>query len=662
MPAAASIQQFVDDELRRCPELAERVHAGTLHALKDPERAALYPSERAHHFALLEALTGRAAAFREAFCDALRRRVAAEMRSAREAAAPARGGALELELVDESRVEVDIEISRAAQVIDSTAEWELRELQTFTSALAGLRHVSAHSLPLRPHTYAGALWDATGAVLANQAQRIVLLRAASAVLADELKRGFAQATARLEAQGVMPSAYRSVKLPPGSVPGRGARAGASALQSLLGEISPSRAAAGAPGGTVAGHTIAGGTAAAPVQAAQIAALVSRLFRAFAADDRVGADARDVIAALQDPVLRLVLADGSALHDLDHPVWQLLDRIARIGEDYAPGDARQRRLLAACTPLAAQLAAADVPTAAMVRRALAAIDAEADALWQERLAAAQPAIAQLARVEQREVLQHRLAERLAEQTASRSVPPAVRRFLAGPWARVIAQAMVEHGEAHARTQAFVRAVDDLLWSLDVPPEPASRQKLLALLPSLLGTLRSGMASIALPDAERDAVLDELLAVHTEALRGRAAGDTRAPGAADVVQRLRDELRADEPPPRPFGDSVIDVASMETVPAEFLPTGIDDGHVPADTFAVGQMRRMFVGGRWTRVQLLWRSERGQYLLLADDTDARTTHSMTRRALERLQAARLVQPLPPSSLVQRTIEKLTTQVSLQ
>jgi hypothetical protein len=38
------------------------------------------------------------------------------------------------------------------------------------------------------------------------------------------------------------------------------------------------------------------------------------------------------------------------------------------------------------------------------------------------------------------------------------------------------------------------------------------------------------------------------------------------------------------------------------------------------------------------------------------------MTRRALERLQAARLVQPLPPSSLVQRTLEKLTTQVSLQ
>jgi hypothetical protein len=299
---------------------------------------------------------------------------------------------------------------------------------------------------------------------------------------------------------------------------------------------------------------------------------------------------------------------------------------------------------------------------MVRRALAAIGAEADALWQERLAAAQPAIAQLARVEQREVLQHRLAERLTEQMATRSVPPAVRRFLAGPWARVIAQAMVEHGEAHARTQAFVRAVDDLLWSLDVPPEPASRQKLLALLPPLLGTLRSGMASIALPDAERDAVLDQLMAAHTEALRGRTAGDARAPGAADVVQRLRDQIRADEPPPRPFGDSVIDVASMETVPAEFLPTGVDDGGMPADTFAVGQMRRMFVGGRWTRVQLLWRSERGQYLLLADDADARTTHSMTRRALERLQAARLVQPLPPSSLVRRTIEKLTTQVSLQ
>ena len=70
--------------------------------------------------------------------------------------------------MDESRVEVDIEISRAMQLIDSTAEWELRELQTFTSTLVGQNHVSAESNPFRPLVYATALWDAACAVVASQ--------------------------------------------------------------------------------------------------------------------------------------------------------------------------------------------------------------------------------------------------------------------------------------------------------------------------------------------------------------------------------------------------------------------------------------------------------------------------------------------------------------
>ena len=52
--------------------------------------------------------------------------------------------------MDESRVEVDIEISRAMQLIDSTAEWELRELQTFTSTLVGQQPRHRRIEPVSP--------------------------------------------------------------------------------------------------------------------------------------------------------------------------------------------------------------------------------------------------------------------------------------------------------------------------------------------------------------------------------------------------------------------------------------------------------------------------------------------------------------------------------
>ena len=128
----------------------------------------------------------------------------------------ARGARPGLELMDESLVEVDIEISRAMQLIDSTAEWELRELQTFTSTLIGQSHVSAESNPFRPLVYATALWDAgvRGRRLADPARDRPAHLGRSRCRAAEERR--AAASTRLESQGIEPGIYRTVVLPSGA--------------------------------------------------------------------------------------------------------------------------------------------------------------------------------------------------------------------------------------------------------------------------------------------------------------------------------------------------------------------------------------------------------------------------------------------------------------
>lgn len=662
MPVTALMQQFVEDELDRAPELIDRTLAGTLQLLRDPKNNALYASERAQHFALVEALSTRGAAFRRSFADSLRRRAGEELQAARELSGQAPSMAGSLQLMDETQVEIDIEISRAIQLIDSTAEWELRELQTFTSTLVGLSHVSAESNPLRPHVYVSALWDAAGAIVTLQAQRMVVLRVASGVLAGLLKSAWAAASSRLEALGVEPSAYRTVLLAPGSVPEvpRLRRGPSSAFQVLLADPPGMR-----PLNLSVTASRTGGIGAVEPsvrpenQATRLVELVSRIFRAIAADERVATEARETLMRFQDPVLRLVLADADALQGFEHPAWALLDRVGRVGQDFAGGDARQRRMLAFAGRLAGELGASEAIDAAQFRSALARLDEFAAEQWQEQLHGAEPAIEQLQRLELRDLLEHRLAERLVEQMAPMKVPPLVRRFVSAQWSRVVARAMVEQGEHHPTTTRYVQAVDDLLWSLAPPPHPKSRQRLATMLPGLLETLRSGMASIAMAESERQAVLDELLPIHAEGLRPRSAAESEMLSAQEIVQRMRDEVIPLEPP-RSFGDSVIDVASMDTVPAEFLPSTVDGQAETAEAIAVGHVRRMFVGGRWAHVQLLWRSSQGQYLLFAGEGPGRT-HSMTRRALERLQAARLVQPVEVQPLVQRTIDTLMHQLAL-
>lgn len=652
MPIAPPLQRFIADELNRSAGLIERALAGTLQLLRD--QGGLSSSEREHHFELVEALQRHGDRFRARFLEALRE---GAMRALQEqhdhAGAAAAAGANTLELMDESRVEVDIEISRAMQIIDTTAEWELRELQTFTSTLGGQQHVSAESNPLRPLVYASALWEAACVAVPAQALRTTLLRISAGVMAGLLKTAWAAASSRLEAQGVEPGIYRTVILAPGSALARppGAEGlSPTGLRALLG---------GPPGAAPAASTH---TPAEP----QVVDLLSRLFAVMQADTELPSAFRALIARLQVAALRVALHEPAMLDSTEHAVWQLMNRVASAAAAYPlPGDRRQATLLAFCDAIAEEISRTPGADTLPFRRGTARLDAFLAEQLQWQLREAEATIASLQRTERRELLEQVLSQRLSEQMVAVRCSAPIRRFVTGTWAKVLAEAMSRFGEQVEPTPTYLKSVDDLLWSLQTPDHPQSRQRLLGLLPGLLQRLRAGMTLIGLPAAEQQAVLDELMVVHTEALRP----GTKAPGAAltpeEIVQRMRDEVIPEAPAPRPFADSVIDLASMDTVPADFLATqpagaSVEESARRLDGIAVGQRQRLFVRGRWSRAQLLWRSEQGLYFLYAGEQPGQT-HSISRRALERLDAAGLVQPLEARPLVQRSVDALVHQLPL-
>ncbi len=357
-----------------------------------------------------------------------------------------------------------------------------------------------------------------------------------------------------------------------------------------------------------------------------------------------------------------------LDSFEHPVWRLLDRIGSVSQGYSRNeDPRLSGFLAFAAAVAEEMAGGAAPDSALFRRGLNRIDGFLSEQLQGQLRAAHADIDALQLAERREVLQQHLTQRITDQMVAVRTSPTIRRFVTGAWARVIAEEMLRHGEQSEATLSALKTVDDLLWSVKIPDHPQSRQRLIALLPGLLQRIRVGMERIALPAAEQQAVLDELMAIHTEALRPGA----RAPGGGggaltpeQIVQRMRDEVVAESAPARSFSDSVIDLSSMETVPVEHLrerrlaaPMTIRPSAIEA--LRVGDRQRVFLQGRWSRVQLLWRSDRSLFFLFAGESPSRT-HSITRRALERLSSAGLVQPIEAKPLVQRAVDRMMRDIS--
>ena len=710
--------RFIEEEISRTPFLMQRVTAAAISQLQQASRPEAISSrdERLVRSEVMESLLSGGPEFTRLFADKLRELVTNELGGRLQSTTSGgQNSPTGFDLVDESRVESDIEISRATQVIDQAAEWELRELQTFTSALAGQTHVIANSNPLRPAVYAQALWYATCAITPRLTHRRLLLRTVAGCLAGQLKMAWAAACTRLESEGIEPSAYKTTAFPSGAAPdaAKSKRVGAQRLDHLLSRMPGAGSGGGAPpatprGPSTAGPSVSTGTQGARFSAAfeqalqsiegllrshasggpgsgggvhnaplplhehnaslashatdgidrQIVELLSRLFEAVLCDDQLSAATRAVLARLQVSALRVALGDATMLESDQHPVWQLMNRIAAAAGLWPQaGDPRAARLFEFSESLATQIAATSQPSTELYSRGLEQLEEHLAQQQQVQREEALTLIESLTLADRRETLQDELSEQFAEPLSSITTAPRVVAFMKREWPQVVAESLLRFGADNEHSTPLLKVVDDLRASLLV--DPSQRQQLFSLLPPLLKRLREGMALIALPETRQKVLLDDLMDAHNRLLGFSKRADDIQPADTPAFD---DAVWADTQPVEETPvEAMIEVASMDTVPAELLAA--DEGpHTMPDSLTehivLAQPCQWLIGGRWQQVQLLWRSESARFFLFAGET-AGCPHSITGVALERLGREGLIKPLAEPQLLQRAMDRVAEQL---
>jgi len=384
--ASNALRQYVDDELLRAPllidQLTEAVGEHIAQSLKT-----LTPLQRANAHDLAEALRARRAQVGEYFLRSLREQVQADLVKRERGPqtpptpAPRKTAALKpvaLALVDEDEVAVDVELAHAIEAIKSTAEYELRELQTFVGALVGDMDLAADHNPFRPETYARALWAAAQALPLSRGFQVDLMRHASTPLSQLLRQAYAASVSRLESMGIEPAAYRTLILPAGSrrnrmhdttfspdlrqlretmpvplsdMPG--------AVEIPVPQLPPMAPPAATTGWQSPTGSVPAGRSASPVpvpasrQSARVYSraerqgheLIQRMFVAMSEDERLPADVGALLQRLRGPALQLALHDTRLLESEDHPLWTFINQVAYEAEmspDVA--DPERRRLL------------------------------------------------------------------------------------------------------------------------------------------------------------------------------------------------------------------------------------------------------------------------------------------------------------------------------
>jgi hypothetical protein len=384
-----------------------------------------------------------------------------------------------------------------------------------------------------------------------------------------------------------------------------------------------------------------------------------------------------VGALEAPLLALVTVDNQFFTDKNHPARRLIDHVTERSLGFASEDAEGfeaffdpvERASVMLRPHAMPNAQPFVQAWAEMEQAWADQRTQALKLQQEL------AVQALLEVEQRNLLADKIALELTRRDDCRLAPIFVKQFLAGPWAQVLARARLSPALV-VPAQQYMQVLDDLLWS--VWPDHAQRNKprLLRTIPAMLATLRAGLASVGSPEAANEAFFNQLMALHAAALKVVTGPRTEAlpvpsaaPATAHEAAAQEAALRDDDPmwlAPQEAKNSGFmhdsDALPPSTLPADWdgqhgatVPQSLEpqhdnetvDEHTPViEPPALNSWVELASEGQWVRAQLTWASPHGTLFMFTGA--AGKPYSMTRRALDKMQARQTMRVIADSGLL--------------
>jgi hypothetical protein len=521
-----------------------------------------------------------------------------------------------LTLKDKEEIDEDIELARLTQDLESDCEVTLRELRLLYSGLRGLELVDLQAPPLTPQRSAASLGLAVRSLPATPAVRLALLRAVVPAALFHLPSLFAVEVRRLKEAGVEPAAYQVV--PSRDFGGAQDEGGSDdvgqRIQAVLNRLQSQAGPAGTPGERPS--------------AAISDAWMDGVLQAVQQEARPSPAMGRLMERLALPGQRLARAEPQIWQQADHAWWALLDRLLALCSvlDGQPGGA-QDRFAQQCDAIVKRLLPEDgsVPDSARCRALIEELTTAAQAL-----AAASPVPGEGDAGAPVSGLVKLVREQLSQQLRVSEAPGSLRRFLMGPWLRVLATALdPERGDA-GQAQRYTEWVDHVLGALRSDGSAAE-------LAPLLARGREGLASIALPEAQ--------IATWME----------------DLEQHL--EERRQQPSDAPAAEPAWRHEDLPTVPIDLHPSA-HGARARRDRIAwinglrVGDICRLQLEDRWYTVQLVVdpvAENREDEVYVFQSREPLGRHALTRDALVRLRADGLATTVEPGAFIAKALDTL-------
>lgn len=282
-------------------------------------------------------------------------------------------------------------------------------------------------------------------------------------------------------------------------------------------------------------------------------LVTMVFDYILDDQSVPETVKGEIARLQIVAVKAAILDRTFFARRQHPMRQLLDRIAEVAADPEVATDEHSKLITGLRGIVDYIVHKFTDDLTIFSVALDTLEKIVEETRQARQTELASTTVELTRKEEAEIA-HATALAEVKRRVTRRTPAFVRDFLYGWWTKTLVDAYMRERDGDDSWTHRLGVVDALVWSV-TPLKTTEIQQLASMLPTLMRNLLRGMNAIEMPSDARHAFFNQLMQAHTasiSAVKGQAKPDASpsesAPAAETAsVSESPEEIAPDTQPP-------------------------------------------------------------------------------------------------------------------
>ena len=258
-------------------------------------------------------------------------------------------------------------------------------------------------------------------------------------------------------------------------------------------------------------------------------IVAMLFDFVFNDDELPATVKSLVGQLQIPVLKVAMLDSSFFANRQHPARRFLDGITGIALHWGAGGAEDDPFLAHLATLVSRIQNEFQTNVEIFGEAIVELEHFVTEREEEEASTLNVAAEAVSRRENEEAAWER-ARAAMKPVLAAAMPEAVRSFLAEHWTALLQQTGLTHENDAPAWQEVIEVAEQLIWSIGGKTDSDERLRLISSLPMLLARINAGLNRIGTTQEERNRFFDELVTLHSAALKGALVD---APKSAEAL---------------------------------------------------------------------------------------------------------------------------------